>query len=65
MRIAIFLFIFFMISALLIVSNNNLALHKNENISKFSQLYVQWIERVYENIAISTGYLVRLDWLPS
>ncbi len=64
MRFAIFLVIFFMISALLIVSNNNLALYKNENLPKFSQLYAQWLEKVYENIIITSGYITRLDWLP-
>ena len=53
-----------MISALLIISNNNLVLYKNENLPKFSQLYVQWLGKVYENIFTSTEYLVRLDWLP-
>lgn len=64
MRFFIFLVILFMIGALLIVSNNNLALHKNENIPKFSHLYVEWLEKVYENVITSTGYAVRLDWLP-
>ena len=53
-----------MISALIIVSNNNLALYKNENIPKFSHLYVEWLGKVYENIITSGGYVVRLDWLP-
>jgi len=64
MRFFIFLVILFMISALIIVSNNNLALYKNENIPKFSHLYVEWLGKVYENIITSGGYVVRLDWLP-
>lgn len=64
MRIAIFLVMLFMISALVIVSNNNLALYKNENLPKFSQLYVQWLGKIYENIIVTTGYIIRLDWLP-
>lgn len=51
-------------SALLIVSNNNLALYKNENLPKFSHLYFDWLGKIYENILTSTEYFVRLDWLP-
>ena len=64
MRIVIFVMIFFIVSALLIVSNNNLALYKNENIPKFSHLYVEWLGKVYENVITSGGYVIRLDWLP-
>jgi hypothetical protein len=64
MRIAIFFILFLIVSALLIVSNNNLALYKNENVFKFSHLYTEWVGKIYENILVSTEYLVRLDWLP-
>jgi hypothetical protein len=64
MRIAIFLVIFFIISALMIVSNNNLSLYKNENLPKFSQLYIQWLGSIYQNIITTSEYTIRLDWLP-
>ncbi len=64
MRFVLIIMIFFVASALLIISNNNLALYKNENLPKFSSLYVAWLGEVYKNIIATSGYVVRLDWLP-
>lgn len=65
MKILIFLFMFFIIAGLLIISNNNLSLIKNENLSKFTDLYVGWIDGIYKNLITITGQTIKLDWMPN
>lgn len=65
MKLLLFIMLFFVLSALLIISNNNLAMHKQENIGKFSELYLNWTNTLYLNAQILTGETVKLDWLPS
>jgi hypothetical protein len=56
--------IFFILSALLIISNNNLAFYDYNNIETFSVLYSNWLEDVYANTYSLTGKVIELDWLP-
>lgn len=55
---------FFIIGTLFIISDNNLAMHKQENIEKFSELYVGWVNQVYVNIQVLTEEVRGLEWLP-
>jgi hypothetical protein len=64
MKIIIFLLMFFSIAALLIISNNGLALYSHENRVVFAEMYSDWFNDVYSNSIGRTGYIVRLDWLP-
>ena len=64
MRIFIFLVMFLMIGALLIISNNNLALYKDENVQEFKILYIDWIDNVYQNAQVITGNIIKMEWLP-
>jgi hypothetical protein len=64
MKLLIFLFMFFMISALLIISNNGLSFIRDENIGKFSELYVDWLNELYFNFQGLTGNVVEQNWLP-
>jgi hypothetical protein len=56
--------IFFILGALLIISNNNLALIYKSNLKIFSGLYVKWLNDVYSNGYSLTGRIIQLDWLP-
>ena len=53
-----------MISALIIISNNNLALISDENISLFLNLYSTWANNLYVNIQVLTGEIIKLSWMP-
>jgi len=64
MKILMFILMFVIICALLIISNNDLAMYKQENIENFSKLYIQWGDKVYLNAQILTGEVIKLDWLP-
>jgi len=55
---------FLFIGGLLIISNNNLALHKKENIIKFKDLYLDYLDKIYLNLQQLTGEVVRVDWVP-
>ena len=56
--------VFFILGALLIISNNNLALISKSNLKTFSVLYVNWLSDIYSNSYSLTGKIIQLDWLP-
>ena len=64
MKILLFIMLFFVLGALLIISNNNLALIDRGNFNTFSDLYVSWLNGVYSNTYSLTGKIIQLDWLP-
>ena len=64
MRVILFIVIFFILGALFIINNNNLALIHKENIGSFSSLYLNWLDNIYSNTYSLTGKIIQLDWLP-
>ena len=64
MKILFIVLMFFVISALIIISNNGLAMYEQENVEKFSDLYLEYINQIYVNSQTITGEVVELDWLP-
>lgn len=64
MKIRVFILIFLFLGAFFIISENQLALKERENVHAFTDLYLDWIEELYENSASLTGYIVKMDWLP-
>ena len=64
MKIIVLILFFLAVSGLLIISNNDLALYKQENVEEFSALYLQWLNEIYSNIQVLTGNAGKLDWLP-
>ncbi len=55
---------FFTLSALLIISNNDLALYEKENYEIFLDSYVGWLNKLSTNSQKLTGEAIKLDWLP-
>jgi hypothetical protein len=55
---------FFVLSGLLIISNNDLEMYKQENLKEFSNLYTGWLDQVFYNLKQITGQTIKLDWLP-
>jgi len=64
MKILIFILVFFIVGALFIISNHNLAMCKQENVDVFSGLYLEWINQLYLNLQILIKDIVRLGWFP-
>jgi len=62
MRVLAVLLMFFVLSALVIISNHGLAMAEEGNFSKFSGLYLKWLGGIYSNLRSITGYAIRLDW---
>ena len=56
--------IFLLMGALLMVSNYNLALYKGENVIEFGNLYVSWLDQIYQNLRSITGNVVQMEWVP-
>ena len=56
--------IFFILSALIIASNNDIGLYEKGNTAKFSELYFGWLNNVYKNGQTITGYITGMDWFP-
>jgi hypothetical protein len=52
------------LSALLIISNNALALHDPVDRQQFFDLYLSWLSGFYDKAIYLTGYVVRAEWLP-
>ena len=64
MKILIAVLMFFMIGALIIIGNNDLAMSHSENLGKFFGLYVKWLDSLYINFQSMTGHAVKMEWLP-
>jgi len=64
MKFLIIIFMFFVLFALLIISNNNLKMSEQKSINSFSKLYSGWINNIYENAQTLTGEIIKLSWAP-
>jgi|TARA_Y100000310_G_scaffold321844_1_gene380050 hypothetical protein len=63
MKVLMFVFVFFVFSGLVIISNNDLALIKDSNMLLFFDLYLSWLDHIYSNIQSLTGYALKLNWV--
>lgn len=64
MKIFMFFIFFLFLGAFFIVSNNNLGLDSSENVGHFFKLYGAWIDELFDNTKIATGYIIKMEWLP-
>jgi uncharacterized membrane protein len=61
----LFILVVFLFGILLIISNNNLAMYKPDNVQKFFQLCSSWTNMIYHNLLTITGQVVKLNWTPA
>ena len=64
MKLTIVILMLFVLVCLLIISNNNLALSDSKNFEKFSELLVEWLDKLFNNLKSITGEAVNMDWAP-
>jgi len=64
MKILMLVLMFFIIGGLVVTENNDLPLHKGENVERFYEMYIEWTGNVYSGILVVTGEVVRQNWLP-
>ncbi|MGV8142773.1 MAG: hypothetical protein ACP5NS_04020 [Candidatus Pacearchaeota archaeon] len=54
----------FVIGALLIISNQDLAMSSSENRAQFFTEYTNWISQLFDHGLVVVGYVVGNQWLP-
>ena len=64
MKIAIFLIVFLLAGAFMIVSNNNIHLGDSGEFNKFMGIYYEWFFKIFDNTKSLTGYIVNANWMP-
>lgn len=60
-----FVLMFLLVGAFFIISEEKLALKSSESTDKFFSLYRNWIANVLGNLGDLTGYVLKMEWLPS
>ena len=58
----LFFIVIILFGVLLIISNNNLAMYKPENVQKFFPLFSDWLKVIYNNFLTMTGQVVKMNW---
>ena len=64
MRILLLVLLFLFVSALVIVSNENLHLRNKSEALEFGRIYYSWLLSTASNAIKTTAYVVKADWLP-
>ncbi len=64
MKFLMLIFMFFVLSALLIVSNNDLNLGEHGKFQEFGNLWIKFAGKISTNLVSITGHAVGLDWNP-
>ncbi len=65
MKLTIILIKFFFVSALFIISNNNLHLAVDSERQTFFDISVSWMHELFDNARVLVGYVVKSEWLPN
>jgi hypothetical protein len=65
MKVIIFIFMFLIISGLVIINNQNLYLVDKKDLKKFSREYSSWSEKIYQNLISITGQVTKMEWIPN
>lgn len=55
---------FLVVGALLVISNNQLALSDSQNVESFLDSYVLWLDNIFFNIKDLSSKVFELNWEP-
>ena len=64
MKTFLFILMFLFVGAFFIISNENIALNSSENVGMFFEEYGGWIDSLFGNGKVVTGYVLKMEWLP-
>ncbi len=64
MKIVLILMKIFIIGALLIISNQGLAIGVSENRDQFIAEYSSWIAHLFQKTMAIASYVIKNEWLP-
>ncbi len=59
-----FILMFFVLGALLIISNNNLFINDSQDFGLFFSSYLTWLNQSYLNFQDIFVNIIGLDWIP-
>jgi hypothetical protein len=59
-----FFIMFLFLGAFFIISNENIRIDNQKDISLFFKEYGQWIDSLIGNGKGVAGYVIKMDWLP-
>ena len=58
------LIVIMLLSAFLIIRDNDLSFSEKGSLKEFSRLYTGWAKNVFGNVQGITAYAIKADWLP-
>jgi hypothetical protein len=64
MKLALILMKIFIIGALLIISNQGLAMGVSENRDQFISEYSSWVTHLFQKTMSIASYVIKNEWLP-
>lgn len=64
MRFLLIILFLLVLGGLLIINNNELHVYGKDDFSLFLSMYKEWIGKVYSNVRLLTGNVVRQEWSP-
>ena len=64
LKFFVFFLMFFIVSGLIIINNENLHISNSDDLKIFSLKYESWFSEIYSNVFSITGNIAKLDWIP-
>ncbi len=64
MKAILIILIFLILGSLIIINNHDIQITKKQDLKKFSEFSLNWIDKVYSNIQNITGHVIKESWLP-
>jgi len=64
MKTIIFIIFFLLLGAFFIIAENQIPLNNSKNINAFFSEYGNWIGKISGNAKTTSGYLIKMKWLP-
>ncbi|MEK6910728.1 MAG: hypothetical protein AABW82_03055 [Nanoarchaeota archaeon] len=65
MKVTILVVKMFFVAALFIISNQNLYMSNVDDRGTFYDYYTNWIDTLFHQAFVISGYVVKFEWLPS
>ncbi|MEK6871939.1 MAG: hypothetical protein AABX16_03485 [Nanoarchaeota archaeon] len=64
MKLLMFIVLFLFLGAFFIIAEREIPINSADNVALFFSHYSQWIDSVFENTKMTSGYIVKMEWLP-
>jgi len=64
MKILMFVILFLFVGAFFIISNEEIKMNSGDNFAEFFDSYCGWFDKLIGNAKTTSGYLIKMEWLP-